>query len=206
LDVPQSQTSGSPPALLPYVSKPILGSIPSVDNETVEPQTPSSVPRATPTPNSRAPGYLGYASYTTVLEEARKSLPVFEEYFSLRDDARKRKSEVKISEAVLNSCVAVLGRIPTAENGAIPDRDSFTFSKWAHLIALSILESLYDPEVFGAYIGKQRDENSLRQMARIICINTAQPVLDNLDGKDWIAQFTGRNIRWESICMCSGSG
>lgn len=180
--------------------------MPSVNNETVEPQTPSSVPRATPTPNSRAPGYLGYASYTTVLEEARKSLPVSEEYFSLRDDAKKRRSEVKISEAVLNSCVAVLGQIPTVENSAIPDKDSFHFSKWANIIALRILESLYDPNVFSAYIGKQRDEDSLRQMARMICINTAQPVQDSLDGDDWIAQFTGRNIRWESICMCSGSG
>ncbi|KAJ1324610.1 transcriptional regulatory protein GAL4 [Microdochium nivale] len=75
----------------------------------------------------------------------------------------------------------------------------FLMHNWIHHIGVAISKLLYDQRAFGAYLGENRSEDGLRQMARMVCINTAQPVDDDLPGMDWVAQFSGSNLRWESI-------
>lgn len=63
-----------------------------------------------------------------------------------------------------------------------------------------ILRSLYEPGGFGERLGKERNDNSLEPIAREICFNTAQPLSEvGSNYKEWINQFTGLNIRWESL-------
>ncbi|KAI5465042.1 hypothetical protein BGZ63DRAFT_169041 [Mariannaea sp. PMI_226] len=167
-------------------------------SEVIEKSSPSS----NPPPNSRAPGYLGFASYSTVIEEARQSLPapLIESGKSIetRSDA---VSHLSISPMMLDSCVAVLQQIPTSDNSRILSDTECPISYFIiHRIVKAVLDSLYDPWVFGNQLGKQRDTKSLKEMALIVCANTAKPVLDDVsDGADWMSQFTSRNIRWESI-------
>lgn len=174
--------------------------------DTTQEQTPTSA--STPgtaivTPNWKAPGYLGYASYNTVLDEARERLPLPGQHTSSENDAGLDvpRSDVRVSELVLGACVAVLRLLPPPEESSIPPHDFLVLFQWLHRLGLSIRESLYAPSIFGAFLGSRRDEANLRKLAYTICANTAKPVDDDLEGHEWLQQFTGHNIRWESVGM-----
>ncbi|KAH7026732.1 uncharacterized protein B0I36DRAFT_248007, partial [Microdochium trichocladiopsis] len=144
-------------------------------------------------------GYLGYASYTTVIDEARESLLTQEPAAWAQSNAEAPRVEPEISEASIARGVAVLRRIPVVEDVAIVGKEYFLMHDWIYRIAMVIVEALYDANIFGAYLGTHRNDEDLRRMARMICISTARRVNDDLEGRHWIAQFSGPNLRWESI-------
>ncbi|KAH7018095.1 uncharacterized protein B0I36DRAFT_394728 [Microdochium trichocladiopsis] len=199
---PPAQTSAQSPPPSEGQPRPSGVVVEGEGDHTIEAQTPASTPgTSTLTPNWKAPGYLGYASYTTVLDEARESLPTASADPATRDgvEPEQAKPGPRITEPVMSACIAVLRRIPLAEDSTILDKDYLVLFQWVHRIAQSILEALYDPKAFGMYVGKRRDDDGLRKMAQVICANTVKPVDDSLEAKEWVAQFTGNNIRWESI-------
>jgi hypothetical protein len=165
-------------------------------------QSPSTSSVLSPNSSSRAPGYLGFASYTTVFQEARQSLQgsAPDEDTSMLGDGDHASIDLAISQATLDACVAVLQQLPTADDTHMLEAELFVFNSWVYRIASRIQETLYDPGGLGSLLGRHRDRESLKQLARVICINTAKPIVDDVaHGDDWIAQFTGRNMRWESI-------
>ncbi|KAJ0349059.1 hypothetical protein COL154_013665 [Colletotrichum chrysophilum] len=77
---------------------------------------------------------------------------------------------------------------------------------WQHLRMVSLncrlaqraLDSLY--ATYGSYLGTVRDDAQLSELTRILCANTARPFSENeADPEKWVAQFTGTNIRWETL-------
>lgn len=139
---------------------------------------------------------MGYISYTGAIDEARQSLPVRAE--GVQHDL-KPNTDFPIPDRILDRCVEILREIPTFEHSPVMDLGELIYyHRWIHLVVDRILEKLYDPDAFGPFIARG-DEASLREMARMICINTAQPALDNLEGEDWLDQFRGRNLRWECV-------
>ncbi|KXJ86956.1 hypothetical protein Micbo1qcDRAFT_152534 [Microdochium bolleyi] len=195
----QSQTSVSPPGYPSPVSHTLRSRVQKPVEGTAGSQTPGDTPGSSSGANPRASGYLGYASYTTVIDEARESLPVDGRTIRLQSDVANRRTEPRVSDAAIDRGVAVLRHLPTLDNAAIINKEYFLMHDWIYRIAMVIFQKLYEQHAFGAHLGEDRDEDCLRQMSRTVCLNTAQPVDDSLEAKDWIAQFSGPNLRWESI-------
>jgi hypothetical protein len=64
--------------------------------------------------------------------------------------------------------------------------------------AQRILKSLYSQ--FGNYLGSNRIDSQLEEIATTLSNNTSQPFLDDMrDPNEWIAQLSGPNLRWESL-------
>lgn len=62
-----------------------------------------------------------------------------------------------------------------------------------------ILSSLY--EVWGDHFQPEtRTDAKLEAMARTICANSSKPFSDTISNPTaWMGQFTGHNLRWESL-------
>jgi hypothetical protein len=154
-------------------------------------------------PNALAPGYLGYTSYSTVIQEARDSLSMLDGRLEEEEAFRTKPANTpgSISPNIMKLCLIVLQQVPDRETGmALFQPSTATYDAWVHYIAKKIILSLYEPDTFGPFLGKNRSTSQLQEMARRICINTAKPVRDDVaHADDWIAQFSGPNIRWESI-------
>jgi hypothetical protein len=70
-----------------------------------------------------------------------------------------------------------------------------TTTSWSHAAVSRIITSLR--ELFQRFEGSESFDE---KVADVLCRNTARPVQDTFDNfDDWIAQFCGPNIRWESI-------
>jgi hypothetical protein len=151
--------------------------------------------------DARAPGYLGYTSYSTVIEEARNTLAMLsggaEE---VPQDMQFAKMPGFISPKILQVALIVLQHVPGPEDGVRVFRsDQSIYHDWAIRIAKGILKSLYEPVGFGKYLGADRTVAQLEEMSQILCNNTAKPILDDLGPDDWLSQFSGPNLRWESL-------
>lgn len=61
-----------------------------------------------------------------------------------------------------------------------------------------VLTSLY--EQFGDHLGKNRSDARLQEVAILLARNTAREFSDEeADPDRWIDQFSGANLRWESL-------
>lgn len=152
-------------------------------------------------PNTRASGYMGYTSYSTIFEETLSILggrgPC---YHPPRHPHRPSEADdtVHVSMKSLQLGVALLKLVPFSGSGEEAFRkDAGTGDWWVFKIALRFLQSLYAE--FGDYIGRERTVAKLEELARIICVNTSKPILDLPDADDFLAQFSGPNLRWESL-------
>ncbi|KAH8894588.1 hypothetical protein GQ53DRAFT_858041 [Thozetella sp. PMI_491] len=94
--------------------------------------------------------------------------------------------------------ITVLTHVPEPEQGYALLREPKPMDTWIHIIARRILGSLY--REFGAVFGKNRSQAQLEWLAHKICMNCTRCVSDNTNGPDeWLAQFEGPNLRWESL-------
>lgn len=72
------------------------------------------------------------------------------------------------------------------------------YDGWAPAAAQRILESLYGR--FGKYLGANRVDAQLEEIATTLSNNTLRPFSDNVrDPEEWISQLSGPNLRWESL-------
>jgi len=149
--------------------------------------------------NPRPSGYMGYASYTTVMDEAREILPVHQRVVYPQNDPDTSTIEFELSGSLLARGVTVLQQIPIVQDVSSIKKEHFLMHDWVYRIAVAILEALYDDEIYGGYLGEKRNNQDLQSMARAISISTSKPMNDELDGQHWVAQFSGKNLRWESI-------
>ncbi|KAF5722845.1 hypothetical protein FMUND_2494 [Fusarium mundagurra] len=147
--------------------------------------------------------YLGFTSYNSVFQGARESL-------SLSDTGCEFPSPAVASpgsdDVCLRSlpfptqqmCLVVLQYLPGRPEAHMIFHDEpgpENTTSWSHTAVTRIIKSLR--QLFQSFeVSDCFDE----QVADVLCRNTSKPVNDTFDSfDDWIAQFCGPNIRWESI-------
>ncbi|KAF5000979.1 hypothetical protein FGRMN_1349 [Fusarium graminum] len=70
-----------------------------------------------------------------------------------------------------------------------------TTTSWSHTAVSRIIASLR--QLFQSFEGSESFDE---KVADVLCRNTSRPIQDTFnDFNDWIAQFCGSNLRWESI-------
>ncbi|GJN72820.1 hypothetical protein PLIIFM63780_006885 [Purpureocillium lilacinum] len=126
------------------------------------------------------PGYLGLTSHSAVYAETRSCLSILQDFPSwlLPEGSDRQDAQQPWDDSELL---------------ASPARDM-----WLVVLPRRVLASL--SELFGAPLGSSRSHARLQQLARFLTTNTARPFREELaDPEEWLAQFTGANLRWESI-------
>ncbi|WYZ39219.1 hypothetical protein EsH8_III_001133 [Colletotrichum jinshuiense] len=180
-------------------------------------QPPNSVPVSFPTspesvsagatPAVLGIGYLGFTSFCGIYEETRHNLnrlqpsgatPIGEigttAYCGL-------ECSPPLTNQALETCLTILRHVPDRDTALKLFESHINPSDgWIRLAAKLMVTSLYDtfPQYFNA--SERPDDSQLTSLARTICANTAKCVSDEeTDPKKWVAQFTGTNLRWESL-------
>ncbi|KAF5022263.1 hypothetical protein F66182_5702 [Fusarium sp. NRRL 66182] len=150
-----------------------------------------------------SPGYLGCTSYTSVFRGARDSLttPEPSPEFLGEDAANSEDDDVGLRSLPLPTqqmCLVALQHLPGQPNAHMVFHDQpgpETTTSWTHVAVSRIVSSLRD--LFERFGGS---ESSEEKVASVLCRNTARPMQDTFDNADdWMDQFCGPNIRWESI-------
>ncbi|OLN81845.1 hypothetical protein CCHL11_06973 [Colletotrichum chlorophyti] len=151
-------------------------------------------------------GHLGFTSWSHVYKEVDNGLCDHDVQAdkSLVRDSRSGVPGTSLSENTLETCLGVLRNLPQEADGrAMLLAHPNPHEGFVRPLALCTLNSLY--ETFGHCLGPVRDDFQLSNMARILCSNTARPFSEyETDRETWISQFTGSNIRWETLgVLCS---
>ncbi|GJC82827.1 hypothetical protein ColLi_05665 [Colletotrichum liriopes] len=152
-------------------------------------------------------GYLGFTSFCGIYEETRSSLN------RLQPSGATPIGEIgttancglecspPLTNQALETCLTILRHVPDRETGLrLFDSHVNPSDGWIRLAAKRMITSLYEtfPQYFGA--SEKPDDAQLAVLVRTICGNTAKCVSDEeSDPEKWIAQFTGTNLRWESL-------
>lgn len=152
-------------------------------------------------------GFLGATSHSAVYGETTQTLSLlqgFQACLSVSGEPKQhQRSKSAASEVLLSPtremCLVVLRSIPSPLDGHIALRMSpHPYDGWARVAAQRILKSLYDR--FGKYLGSNRIDSQLEEVAIALSNNTSQPFSDKISDPDqWIDQFSGINLRWESL-------
>ncbi|KAK1965230.1 fungal-specific transcription factor domain-containing protein [Colletotrichum sublineola] len=152
-------------------------------------------------------GYLGFTSFCGIYEETRSSLnqlqpsgatPIGELGATANGGL---ECSPPLTNQALETCLTILRHVPDGETGLkLFETYSNPSDGWIRLAAKRMIMSMYEtfPQCFCA--SERPDDAQLAVLARTICSNTAKSVSDEeSDPEKWIAQFTGTNLRWESL-------
>lgn len=143
-------------------------------------------------------GYFGHTSHTNVLAETesclallgKRSQPIEEEV--VQRGPSFRDLPLPLREA----CFLVLRCLPGQRNEQMRFGDHYCERQgWAYIAVDRIIRSLQT--TFGDILSD--GDAGLEMMAKILCSNSRRAMLDHADPQEWLDQFCGRNIRWESI-------
>ncbi|WDK17844.1 fungal specific transcription factor domain-containing protein [Colletotrichum graminicola] len=170
------------------------------------PTSPESVGTGA-TPAVLGIGYLGFTSFCGIYEETRSSLN------RLQPSGATPIGEIgatascglecspPLTNQALETCLTILRHVPDRETGLkLFETNTSPSDGWIRMAAKRMITSLY--ETFPQYFCAQErpDDAQLAVLARTICSNTAKCVSEEeSDPEKWIAQFTGTNLRWESL-------
>ncbi|KAI0162208.1 hypothetical protein GGR57DRAFT_314712 [Xylariaceae sp. FL1272] len=167
----------------------------------VSPASPtglSATSRQTTSPDaaSTSAGYLGFTSFSSVFKEAGM---LADDVASAADKHDSVISSSAMPIRVRDACVALLQRIPEMPRAAqLFCKRPAPLEGWMKLIAERLLDSLF--QTFGQYLGRSRKPARLVALANQLCANTIASLSDNEQNFEaWISQFSGSNMRWESI-------
>ncbi|KAI1464872.1 uncharacterized protein F4812DRAFT_462195 [Daldinia caldariorum] len=169
------------------------------------PQHSSALTPDVPVSGHNRPGYLGPTSYCNIYEDTENSLSLLRgstsvatQSDSFAHHAHIEGTQTNMSVRVCDMALTVLRSVPDPTQGSAlrfkPGCDG-----WIRFIADRVSRSLY--EAFGDYFSPgNRSTAKLEELARTICTNTSRPFSDEeTDPEKWFDQFSGKNIRWESI-------
>ncbi|KAK2032885.1 fungal-specific transcription factor domain-containing protein [Colletotrichum zoysiae] len=216
------------PTFQPAVTAPQLAPRPEAVSQTASTATASPVISATSRSRASVPaslptspesvgtgatpavvgiGYLGFTSFCGIYEETRSSLnrlqpsgatPIGEIGATASCGP---ESSPPLTNQALETCLTILRHVPDREKGLkLLDSNKNPSDGWIRPVAKRMMASLYEtfPQYFCA--PERPDDAQLAVLARTICSNTAKGVSDEeSDPETWIAQFTGTNLRWESL-------
>ncbi|KAF4448506.1 hypothetical protein F53441_8092 [Fusarium austroafricanum] len=156
---------------------------------------------STPSTPLVAPGYLGFTSHNAVFEETRNSLslvhgPPVEVEPSPRRALRTR-AVIEMPPHLRDMSLHVLRCLPSIRDDVLGHRLHCLADDWMQRTIEDILNTLHQD--WGRYLSS-RDDAELEEMSLVISNNTSRPLRDDhSSAKAWTGQFTGNNIRWESI-------
>lgn len=154
--------------------------------------------------NGPGSGFLGMTSHSSVFDETRNTLSLLQGFQGWMPESRANKaarSPGDASEILLSPtremCLTVLRSLPLTEASIhYPSK----LAGWVKVAAESIFQSLcarYSKQRSGC-----RSDAELLELAALLSRNSAKPFDKDLsDAKEWMAQFTGDELRWESIGM-----
>lgn len=152
--------------------------------------------------NSRA-GYFGPTSHDSIFEETKFSLSLLRGLplpaSSPTDTEHKVRRYVyfhDLPKPLRETCLEVLRCLPGQSNAQIEFSPGASEPKgWAYLAVDRIIRSLQ--ETYGDVLS--RGESGLEAMVEILCNNTTRTIEDSHNLQQWLDQFCGQNLRWESI-------
>jgi hypothetical protein len=137
-----------------------------------------------------------------VFEETRNSLslvhgPPVEVEAGVRRAPRVRACLIEMPFPLKEMCLIVLRNLPKLSDDVLGHRLHCRADDWIITCVKRTIEALH--ECWGEHLSS-RDDLRLEEMGLAICNNTARPVHDeHIGGAEWMDQFSGSNIRWESL-------
>lgn len=171
----------------------------------------SAARSATAKPNaSPSAGFFGFTSHTVVFEETKRSLSRLQgqgpETRLPRPGAggrmTPRLSFNELPPIVRHMSIYALEALPGQPNEQIVFHEKDPDEKrWSQIVLARITKSVQD------LLRKDPDGSGpdLERVAEILCNNSAQPLRDIDDPKEWMDQYCGDNLRWESIGLIWGN-
>lgn len=148
-------------------------------------------------------GYLGATSFGAVIEEARTSLSLLSalDLNQTHVDSRREESNVfsrELTPPLQEMCLYVLRCLADhlSEDSEQPDDSADHHHGWEDEAVDRIINSLRSA------FAQSRDqgEEGLKIIAERISRNTERPIRDDVSTKEeWLHQFCGENLRWESL-------
>ncbi|KAF4964214.1 hypothetical protein FSARC_7848 [Fusarium sarcochroum] len=183
---------------------------PSESPENVPDERSTSVPAVSTVPEDRpqtAPsgsGYFGYTSHNNVFHETQFHLFLAGGVDSHPGDAgnskgsHRRVTLQELHSPIRESALFVLRCIPSHmldQAVSIPPIDDCP-KGWNHIALDGIVHSLQS--ILKGL--SHRDDEGLSNLAEVLCNNTRKPIEDDQNNAlEWINQFCGQNLRWESL-------
>ncbi|VTO84882.1 unnamed protein product [Fusarium graminearum] len=175
----------------------------ATSTHTISPSNTTAAAESTSTRSpSLAPGYLGFTSHNAVFEETRNSLslvhgPALEIEPSPRRPPKTRACLIEMPSHLREMCLYVLRNLPGPRDDVMPNKLHCRVDDWMFMVIEDILHTLQQD--WSEYLAT-REDAQLEEMALCISNNTSRPIRDeHSSAKAWTDQFTGTNIRWESI-------
>ncbi|KAI2603161.1 uncharacterized protein GGS25DRAFT_526202 [Hypoxylon fragiforme] len=164
-------------------------------------------------PGSIGTGYLGPTSYCHVYDSL-SLLHGSEGIVSPQSEntthptpaveAAQQHSQSHLSVRVRDMALTVLRNVPDPVRGTRLLL-SFKNDGWDRMVTLRLVQSFYS--TFGHYFSSPPpsvDRRDFEAVIQTLCTNTARPFTDDEpDPERWYAQFSGANMRWESLGMLS---
>ncbi|KAK3936095.1 zinc finger transcription factor YRR1 [Diplogelasinospora grovesii] len=177
--------------------------------------TPASErpPVAARTTSGRNTGYLGATSFSAVFQETQTSLasvqgqtlavptPSESSLSSVAIQRTPRNIQTQVTSTPdldISTAVQVLQQVPDQKAAKLLFRRHINPNDgWVRLAADRLIASLFDE--FGPVLRRHRSDG-LEDMARLLTHNSNQPLDESItDSADWLASFSGRNLRWECL-------
>ncbi|VUC23556.1 unnamed protein product, partial [Clonostachys rosea] len=160
-------------------------------------QSPASLTR------SFGNGYLGFTSYSAVFDETRQRLSHLQGTPSAMPSGDANNSPQggltwTLSSSTMEVCQSIIRALPDLSKVQISPAN---FSPnpnhgWVRIAARSILKTVQN------MIPAFPSGEEILGVSKMIHENTMKPITDDLsDPNEWIQQFSGPNIRWESIAV-----
>lgn len=148
-------------------------------------------------------GYLGATSFGAVIEEARTSLSLLSalDLNQTHVDSRREESNVfsrELTPPLQEMCLYVLRCLADhlSEDSEQPDESADHHHGWEDEAVGRIINSLRS--AFAQ--SRDQEEEGLKIIAERISRNTERPIRDDVSTKEeWLHQFCGENLRWESL-------
>ena len=171
-----------------------------------DPETSSLTELALPSQPqvSTRQGYMGFTSFNNVFEETESRfaslfwspMRIGPETLEL-ENREARVSFRDLPVPVRETCLLVLRGLPGQRNEQFRFRDHIDPPYgWTYMAVEKIIQTLQ--LTFGDTLSQ--GEAGLQTMIEILCANTRRRIRDDLtDPMEWIGQFCGANLRWESI-------
>ncbi|KAL8366462.1 hypothetical protein RB595_004984 [Gaeumannomyces hyphopodioides] len=181
----------------------------------------SPAPMSPPTSGCDSPGYLGPTSFSAVFAEAGDQFPSpsatqqqqsaytahAQQWTPLSTGPHGRSeltteptpaASTAICPERMEEYIRVLRSIPPVEIGELLYNRNFSpMDGWVRPAMMHIITSIWD--AFGEHLAS-RSRKSLAAMAELICANSSKTFDEDIhEPQDWLASFSGRNLRWESL-------